>query len=76
MYAEVLIEYSAKAIDKTFTYIIPNHLKEDIKPEYTYRMSSTINEGEKTSIIVMFDVVDKYFGESTLKAENITVAID
>ena len=32
MYAEVLIEYSAKAIDKTFTYIIPNHLKEDIKP--------------------------------------------
>lgn len=32
MYAEVLIEYSAKSIDKTFTYIIPKHLKNDIKP--------------------------------------------
>ena len=32
MYAEVLIEYSAKSIDKTFTYIIPNHLINDIKP--------------------------------------------
>lgn len=31
MYAEVLIEYSAKTIDKTFTYIIPEHLKKDIK---------------------------------------------
>lgn len=31
MYAEVLIEYSAKAIDKTFTYKIPDNLKNDIK---------------------------------------------
>ena len=31
MYAEVLIEYSAKTIDKTFTYIIPEPLKEEIK---------------------------------------------
>lgn len=31
MYAEVLIEYSSKAIDKTFTYMIPDSLKEDIK---------------------------------------------
>lgn len=31
MYAEVLIEYSAKAIDKTFTYMIPDSLREDIK---------------------------------------------
>ena len=31
MYAEVLIEYSAKTIDKTFTYIIPEHLKDKIK---------------------------------------------
>ena len=31
MYAEVLIEYSAKAIDKTFTYIIPDYLKDKIK---------------------------------------------
>lgn len=31
MYAEVLVEYSAKSIDKTFTYIIPEILRKDIK---------------------------------------------
>lgn len=31
MYAEVLIEYNAKAIDKTFTYIIPKFLTNTIK---------------------------------------------
>ena len=31
MYAEVLIEYNSKAIDKTFTYLIPNSLKAKIK---------------------------------------------
>ena len=31
MYAEVLIEYSAKSIDKSFTYIIPPHLEGVIK---------------------------------------------
>lgn len=31
MYAEVLIEYNAKAIDKTFTYIIPKFLTNIIK---------------------------------------------
>lgn len=31
MYAEVLIEYGVKSLDKTFTYIIPEHLKEDLK---------------------------------------------
>ena len=33
MYADVLIEYSAKAIDQTFTYIIPDRLKEDLDSE-------------------------------------------
>ena len=27
MYAEVLVEYSVKSLDRTFTYIIPKHLK-------------------------------------------------
>lgn len=27
MYAEVLVEYGAKSLDRTFTYIIPDHLK-------------------------------------------------
>lgn len=31
MYAEVLIEYNNKSIDKTFTYVIPNNLKDKIK---------------------------------------------
>ena len=31
MYADVLIEYNAKAIDQTFTYIIPDTLKKDLK---------------------------------------------
>ena len=30
MYANVLIEYSSKAIDKYFTYIIPDNLKDII----------------------------------------------
>ena len=32
MYAEVLIEYKVKSLDKTFTYVVPSHLKDIIKP--------------------------------------------
>lgn len=32
MYAEVLIEYKVKSLDKTFTYHIPKHLENIIKP--------------------------------------------
>ena len=31
MYADILVEYTNKAIDKTFTYIVPDDLKESIK---------------------------------------------
>ena len=31
MYAEVLIEYGVKSLDKSFTYIIPDSLKEILK---------------------------------------------
>ncbi|MBR6133566.1 MAG: primosomal protein N' [Bacilli bacterium] len=31
MYADVLIEYNAKSVDKSFTYLIPNDLKDIIK---------------------------------------------
>ena len=31
MYAEVLIEYNAKSVDKTFTYLIPDSLKDELK---------------------------------------------
>ena len=32
MYAEVLIEYKVKSLDRTFTYIIPEYLRDIIKP--------------------------------------------
>ncbi len=73
MYAEVLIEYSSKSIDKTFTYIIPSHLKEDIKvgmkvlvpfgPKtingFVTNIKDNINEDYELKEIV--DIVDKYF---------------
>ena len=72
MYAEVLIEYSAKAIDKTFTYIIPDHLRNDIKIGMKVLIpfgNKTIN-GFVTNITNEFkdtyelktivDIVDKY----------------
>ena len=31
MYAEVLVEYTNKAVDKTFTYLVPDNLKDIIK---------------------------------------------
>lgn len=31
MYADVLIKYEVKSLDKTFTYLIPDNLKKDIK---------------------------------------------
>ena len=72
MYAEVLIEYSAKAIDKTFTYIIPDHLRNDIKigmkvliPFGTKTINGFVtnitNEFKDTyELKTIVDIVDKY----------------
>ena len=73
MYAEVLIEYSAKSIDKSFTYIIPPHLEGIIKVGMKVLVPfgpNTIN-GFVTKIINEYqesyelkeivDIVDKYF---------------
>ncbi len=73
MYAEVLIEYSAKSIDKSFTYIIPPHLEGIIKVGMKVLVPfgpNTIN-GFVTKIIndydevyelkEIVDIVDKYF---------------
>ena len=73
MYAEVLIEYSAKSIDKTFTYKIPPHLLGIIKVGMKVLVpfgSNTIN-GFITKIVNDFndsyelkeivDIIDKYF---------------
>ncbi len=73
MYAEVLIEYSAKSIDKTFTYIIPVNLKDKIKIGMKVLVpfgTKTIN-GFVTNIVdsvddtyelkEIKDIVDEYF---------------
>jgi len=73
MYAEVLIEYSAKSIDKSFTYIIPEHLIGIIKVGMKVLVPfgpKTIN-GFVTKIVndyrdtyelkEIVDIVDKYF---------------
>ncbi len=72
MYANVLIEYSAKSIDKTFTYIIPEELKKDIKVgmKVLVPFGSKIINGFVTGITDTFtdtyelkeikDIVDKY----------------
>lgn len=72
MYANVLIEYSAKSIDKTFTYIIPENLKEDIKVgmKVLVPFGPKIINGFVTGITNTFtdnyelkeikDIVDKY----------------
>ena len=72
MYAEVLIEYSAKAIDKTFTYIIPDRLRNDIKigmkvlipfgnktiNGFVTNITNEFNDTYELKTIV--DIVDKY----------------
>ena len=73
MYADVLIEYSAKAIDQTFTYIIPDRLKEDLKigMKVLVPFGNKIINGFVTNIKNNYtdtyelkeinDIVDKYF---------------
>ena len=72
MYANVLIEYSAKSIDKTFTYIIPENLKKAIQVgmKVLVPFGSKIINGFVTGITNTFnddyelkeikDIVDKY----------------
>lgn len=73
MFAEVLIEYSAKSIDKTFTYKVPEHLQSVIKVGMKVLVPfgpKTIN-GFITNIVNVYndeyeikeieDIVDKYF---------------
>ena len=72
MFAEVLIEYSAKSIDKTFTYKVPNILEGIIKvgmkfivplgPKTIYvfvtKLKNTFEDTYELKEIV--DIVDKY----------------
>ena len=38
MYAKVIIEYGAKAVDREFSYIIPDRLKDIIKIGHRVRV--------------------------------------
>ena len=66
MYAEVLIEYSAKSIDKTFTYKIPSDLQNEIK----VGMKVTVPFNNKIINGFVTNIIDTYEEEYELKTIN------
>ncbi len=70
MYADVLIEYNAKAIDQTFTYIIPLALKEKIK----VGMKVLVPFANRTINGFVTNIKDKYEDQYELK--EITSIVD
>lgn len=56
MYAEVLIEYKVKSLDRSFTYIVPEHLKDIIK----VGMKVSVPFGQGDSLINGFVTKIKY----------------
>ena len=63
MYAEVLVEYPSKKIDKTFTYIIPDNLKARIK----VGMHVSIPFVNKIINGFVLKIIDNYEGDYELK---------
>ncbi len=63
MYANVIIEYGAKAVDHVFTYIIPDKFRDKIKIGHRVKVpfSNRLLEG------FVMDIMDKYTGEYELK---------
>ncbi len=70
MYAEVLIEYSSKSIDKTFTYKIPS----DLQPEIKVGMKVTVPFNNKIINGFVTNIIDNYTEEYELK--NINSIVD
>ncbi len=66
MFAEVLIEYSAKSIDKTFTYKIPSDLQNEIK----VGMKVTVPFNNKIINGFVTNIIDTYKEEYELKTIN------
>ena len=56
MYAEVLIEYKVKSLDRSFTYLVPEHLKDVVK----VGMKVTVPFGQGDSLINGFVTKIKY----------------
>ena len=46
-----------------------------IKPEFTYEYSNTTIDHDTKKVTLVFDITDKYFKESTLTADKITVKL-
>ena len=63
MYAEVLIEYGVKTLDKTFTYIIPEHLKSELQ----IGMKVIVPFGKKTINGFVTNIKDNITEEYELK---------
>ncbi len=63
MYAKVIIEYGAKAVDKEFTYIVPDNLKDKIKIGHRVKVpfNNKLIEG------FVLDIKDEYGLEYELK---------
>ena len=70
MYAEVLIEYNSKAIDQTFTYIIPNTLKDKIR----VGMKVLVPFANRTINGFITNIKDEYQDDYSLK--EITSIVD
>ena len=70
MYAEVLIEYNAKSVDKTFTYLIPNSLKPDLQ----IGMKVLVPFGNKIINGFVTNIKDNY--EEDYKLKEITDIVD
>ena len=68
MYANVLIEYSAKAVDKTFTYVIPKSLNVKVG------MKVKVPFGSKNINGFVVGITDKY--EDTYELKEITDVVD
>ena len=64
MYVDVLVEYTNKAIDKTFTYKIPD----DLKNELTVGMKVKVPFGNKLINGIAIKIKDKYSEEYELKS--------
>ena len=63
MYASIIIEYGNKAVDKTFTYIIPNEYRDKIK--IGHRVLVPFNNKNIEGFVL--EINDKYDGEYDLK---------
>ena len=72
MYANILVEYGAKALDQTFTYIIPDSLKNTLKVGMKVKVPfrntlingfvlEIVNETNNTNLKAIESITDEYF---------------